>query len=423
MKRLLCLTITLLMVLSLFACGESGGKEEQGQFTVGFGRVDVTPEQGVHLASYGDADTRISEGALHPLYVHTIAMTDEDGNTVLIITTDLSQGNWTLMNEVRPMILEKFGITSDYVMIGGTHNHNAPDYGYNDTYDQIWKEIFKEGIMESIQIALDDRAPATVEIGRTETENLTFVRRYYLANGEMTGDNYNYNHNSTITAHETEADEEMQLVRFVRDADHKDIVMVNWQAHAAKHGHTNYISADYVGPLRDKIDEELGVYTVFYQGAAGNLNPSSRIPGECSTGSGYAEAVKHGELVADVAIKALTTEGVMQTIETGEIRTTQTKFIGATTWDEANAIVCGDLSFVTLPVEFYDSLGKTIKDETPYDMTVLLGYHCGNGQYLATMQGYINGGYGPTNTRYRAGEGEKFVEFYLDLLNEMYAAQ
>ena len=425
MKKLFCFTLVLLMVFGLVACGENGGNTAKNEgFKIGFARVDVTPEQGVHLASYGDAATRISEGALHSLDVHCIAMSDA-GNTVLMITTDLSWGGgWQVMNEIRPVIQQEFGVPGTNVMYGGTHNHNAPDYNYADKYDQIWKEIFKEGIMESIRLALADRAPATIEIGRTETENMTFVRRYYLANGEMTGDNYNYNHNSTITAHETEADEEVQIVRFVRDADHKDIVMVNWQSHAAKHGHTNYISADYPGEMRDAVEKALGVHCVFYNGACGNLNPSSRIPGENAvTTSGYAGAIEVGQKLADYVVKALNDTSVMKTLEVGALKNSQSKFIASQTWDEANVVAVGGLSFITLPAEFYDTLGMQLKTETPYDMTVLMGFHNGNGQYLATLEGYKNGGYGPTNTRYRAGEGEKFVEFYLNMLNELHAAQ
>ena len=425
MKRIVCFLATIIMCLSLCACGGNGGASGgNGKFQVGFGKVDVTPEKPVHLASYGDDDTRIMADVMHPIYSHTVAMRDAAGKTLVIITTDLSWGNEKMLEDIRPMVMERFELPSDCVLLGGIHNHNAPHYGYSDTNDMEWKDYFVEGILTSVQIALDDLAPATVEVGRTETENLTFVRRYLLANGDWSGDNFNYNHNSTIVAHESEADEEVQIVRFVRDEQHKDIIMVNWQAHAAKHGHTNNLSADYVGPLRDKVEKEMDAYCIFYQGACGNLNAVSRIAGECPTGMmSYENAVKHGEMVADVVIKALHTEGLMKEIEAGNIQTDQSKFITDSSWDETNTISCGDLSFVTLPAEFFDVLGKTIKDDTPFEMTVLLGFHCGRIRYLPSYEGFLHGGYEPTNTRYRAGDGEKFVEFYLDSLNTLYSTK
>lgn len=426
MKKILCLTLVLLMVFALVACGGDGNKDGSGDavFQVGFGRVDITPTEGIHLASYGDSDTRIMKEALHPFYTHAIVYKGANGKMLVAITTDMSQGGHIIMNELRPMLKERFGLEKDQILIGGIHNHNAPDYGYADEYDKVWKDIFKNGCIEAVQIAMNDLAPAKAYIGRTETENMTFVRRYYLADGNMTGDNHNYNHNSTIVAHETDADEEVQIVRYVREGDHKDILLVNWQSHAAKHGHTDNLSADYPGALRDKLDAELGVHTIFYQGACGNLNPTSRIPGEqVITEKGYAGAVAVGEKLADYVIAALNTEGVMKEVKTGDVNYKQDKFIGQESYDESNAFSIGELSFVTLPVEFYDTLGKQIKDETPYQMTVLMGFHCGNGQYLPTLEGYKNGGYGPTNTRYVAGEGEKFVQHYLDTLNAMYKAE
>lgn len=442
MKKLICVLMALAMLLTLAACGGSGepaasgenGTEEgtasgadvsgSGQFEVGFAKVDITPDKPVHMASYGDNDTRISESVSHPIYVHTVALRDADGGTVVILTTDLSWGGGkNAMNDIRPMIEERFGLTKDRVMIGGIHNHNAIDYGYPDTNDQEWMVFYQNCMVESVQQALDDLAPAKVEIGRTATKNLTFVRRYLLENGNYKGDNFNMDDNSPIVSHESEADEEVQIVRFVREGEHKDIVMVNWQAHAAKHGHTRSISADYAGPLRDKVEEATGAWCVFYQGACGNLNPTSRIEGECPTGgNGYENAVKHGELVADVVLKALNDGTTMKEINTGRVQVHQENFVTDESFDESNTIACGDLSFVTFPAEFFDCLGKTIKDETPFEMTVLLGFHCGPGQYLPSMEGYLHGGYEVRNTRYtRAGSGERFVEFYLEKLNALYA--
>ncbi len=427
MKKWLCIVLVFLVAFGILACGGDGGKETVNgseDFQIGFGCVDITPTESVHLATYKDDDTRISKGALHPLYAYAVVMKGTNGRMMAVVTTDLTLVSQNMMEKLRPMMKEHFGLEKDQVLFGGTHNHNAPSYGYRDTYDLQWVNVFDNGCIEAVRQAIDDLAPATAYIGRTETENMTFVRRYYLANGQMTGDNHNYDHNSTIIAHETEADEEIQLVRFVREGGHKDIVMVNWQSHTAMHGHTNMISADYAGPLRDKVAEELGVHCIFYQGACGNLNPFSRIPGESTVEPhGYAGAVEVGELVADYVIEALNTEGLMQQIETGEVNNTQSKFVGKENFDESNTVTIGDLSFVTLPAEFYDTLGKTIKDETPYKMTVLLGFHCSRGGYLPTLEGFLNGGYGPSSSRYLAGEGEQFVQHYLDILNDMYKTE
>lgn len=425
MKKILSLLLVVLMLLGLVACGGNGDDKESaaGGFQVGFGRVDVTPEGVVHMGSYNNKE--LSEGVLHELYSHAVVMKDAAGTVMVMVTADISWGNNHMLGELRPAIEQRFGFDKEHVIIGGIHNHNAPDYGASDTDDQAWKEKFNNGVLESIQLALNDLAPATIEVGRTETENLTFVRRYYLSNGGMTGDNYNYDHGDKIVAHETEADEEIQMVRFVREGDKKDILMVNWQAHAAKHGHTRYLSADYAGPMRDKLDRDLNVHSIFYQGACGNLNPVSRIAGECVTlGTGYDNAVRHGELVAQYVIDAWNKDGVFAPVKSGNIHTNQGKFITDDTWGETNAITIGELSFITLPAEFFDTLGMMIKKDTPYKMTVLMGFHCGgDGRYLPDTPGFKNSGYEANNSLFRVGDGERFVEYYLNILKDMHKTE
>ncbi len=421
MKKILSLLLVVLMLLSLVACGDNNeDKKNEGGFQIGFGRVDVTPEGVVHMGSYNSEETSL--GVMHELYAHAVVMKDAAGTIMAMVTADISWGSNKILIELRPKIEEKFGIDKEHVIIGGIHNHNAPAYGYADTYDQVWKEKFNQGVLDAIQLGLDDLAPATIEIGRTETENLTFVRRYYLADGGMTGDNYNFDHNSTIIAHESDADEEIQMVRFVREGDKKDILMVNWQSHAAKHGHTRHLSADFAGPMRDKLDKDLNVHSIFYQGACGNLNPVSRIEGECVTGAtGYDQAVRHGELVAQYVIDAWNKDGVFAPVQSGNINVNQGKFITDGTWGETNAITVGDLSFITLPAEFFDTLGMMIKKDTPYEMTVLVGFHCGgDGRYLPDTPGFKNSGYEANNSLFRVGDGERFVEYYLDILNNMH---
>lgn len=424
MKKTLCVVLAILLTFALIACGE-GDNSGSGNpsFKIGYGKVDVTPDLPVNLASYGDSATRISQGWLHALEVIAIVMTDADGETMVMITTDLSQGSHPILNTVRPMILERFGIPEDHIVIGGTHNHNAPDYGYNSEGIKAWMEEFHEGILTAVQIAMDDRAPAVAEIGRTETEGMTFVRRYLMDCGCYNGDNGFCQHSGSNKEleHESEADEEIQIVRFIREGDHKDIIMANWQAHAAKHGHTSMGSADFPGEFRDALAKEMDAHCVFYQGACGNLNPTSRLPGECVvTKGGYDGAKEVGQRLAEYVKNALTTDGVMKRINVGDIKVKRDQFVGSMQgWDEANAITCGDLSFVTLPAEFYDNLGVDLKSNDYFEMTVLMGFHCGNGQYLPSNLGWQHGGYGPSNSRYRPGDGERFVEFYLNMLKEL----
>ena len=212
----------------------------------------------------------------------------------------------------------------------------------------------------------------------------------------------------------------MQIVRFARE-NRKDIVLVNWQSFVGKQGNNNYISPDFIGPLRNKVEQQLDVHCIYYEGAAGNLSFSDLLTGKGSS-TGWQQAVAYGELAADFVISALNNDDAFEQIRTGEISVRQTKFIAQQTLAEVNFVSAGDLSFLSLPMELFDSLGVKIKQETPFTMTVLMGYTNGIGQYLPSQLAFSNGGYEAVHTSFRSGEGEKFVQFCLENLNELQSA-
>ena len=55
----------------------------------GFSRQDMTPDNAVPLAGYGNDAARLSERVLHPITVTCLAVRDEDGTTALVFTQDL----------------------------------------------------------------------------------------------------------------------------------------------------------------------------------------------------------------------------------------------------------------------------------------------------------------------------------------------
>ena len=60
------------------------------KFLAGFGLANITPEESVPMASYGDDLRRFSEGKFTELEARALAITDTEDNTILFITCDLS---------------------------------------------------------------------------------------------------------------------------------------------------------------------------------------------------------------------------------------------------------------------------------------------------------------------------------------------
>jgi len=393
----------------------------------GFGKMDVTPFAKVHLGSMNNDMQRISRriNPNDPFNAMTLALTDDNGDTFLFIVTDLSWGHINWARKIRPMIEEKYGIPGDHIVLGGTHNHSGPSwYGeaLQTSANQAYFDYWLVGVMSSVYIALQDRKPAQMQIGRTETENYTFVRRYWREDGNLAGDAYGYvPSKSPVVAHESEGDEEIQMVRFVREGG-KDIVIGQWQSHANKTGNTTVACTDWVGPLREKVEKELGCHFMYMQGAAGNLNPKSRLKAEYPVERTPDEV---GEGVASYIIEAYRKEGVFQPVKTGTIKTKQENFSGKLTtqdmaWTaEFNTMSIGDLAVITFPVEIFAETGIELKTKSPYEMTLLMGYSCGYSGYVPTREAYLNGGYESLH-RGQEDTADRLVATYLTSLKELH---
>jgi len=232
-------------------------------FSVGYARVDITPTESVPLAGYGNTLQRLSQGVLDPLYATCIAITDNSGSTVLLCTVDLINSLKLYSDPARDAISKQYGIDRDAVVFSATHTHSAPDLAQS-TYEPIIR--YTAQLVEKLTVlagaALADRKPATMLGGRTHNEGMNFVRHYILEDDSYAGDNFGDFDAAPIRCHVSEADRQIQMVKFCREGG-KDILMVNWQAHPTKastrvteHGWNNrpYLSADFVGAVRSYVE-------------------------------------------------------------------------------------------------------------------------------------------------------------------------
>lgn len=435
MKKIITMLLTVVMLLGLCACGDNssdnGESAKLGQlkfdtFVAGYGKVDVTPTNAVHLGSYGDAMTRISTAVKDPFYAITVVMTDTDGDTMVLIVTDLSWGHINQLTYLRVQIEEKFGIPGDNVLLGGTHNHNGPEWmneGYMTAANQLYfNSVWYPGVLESVEMALNDRKPATFEIGTTETVDVGFVRRYYMSDGSFYGSGRDTK-TGTPVSHETEGDEEVQLAYLRREGEGEDILISQWQNHGCHHGNTTIACTDWIGPMRTELEEELGCKVIYLQGAAGNMATTSLITSEYPKAKTVAE-IAHD--VASVIIDACKDDSNFTEIPTGDVKIKRQTF-SDTTENSGSLFECemtivgvGELSFVTLPVEMFAESGIAIKEQTPYEMTMIMGYANGICSYVGTELAFENGGYGVEDGRGNSQTANKMVALYIDTLTELY---
>ena len=232
MKKFLSILLVAVMVLGLCACGNGDSQQSNVPqqttapqetepklegFHVGYGRERLDGGVGTPLAGYGDGLSRLSEGVLNYLYATCIAMTDETGKTVLLYTADTICTNTDWTDDMRAAITEATGVPADCIQLTATHTHSGPDI--RDSLNQesaYYKNTYLPAFVNAGKQAMEDRSPATVFSGDTYVDRLNFVRHYVMSDGNIAGDNFGDTEKTTAVSNHHEADNQVQIIRFVR---------------------------------------------------------------------------------------------------------------------------------------------------------------------------------------------------------------
>ena len=477
LQRFLCVLLAFVLLLSMVGCSKSGADETSGNdtqvtgFRVGYGKADITAKESVPLAGSSNTLTRMSTGFDSYLYTMCVAITDDKDNTVLFMTYDLLIMGDALTESIKTEIYKATGIPKENIICSASHVHSAPDMNQTSlpSISRYRSLVISQSVVAT-QAAMEDQANAEMKIASVQTKNMTFVRRYILENGTPAGDNYGDFGSSPIARHESEADGELQLIKFERN-DKKDIIMANFQAHPSRTTADNEadrfdMTSDVLGSYRDALESQLDCHSVYWTGAAGNLNLTSRVESE----NLYASYSEQGKALADYAVKA---EDSYKKVKTGDITVKQMVYkapvdhsqdvlldlatdikqvwystnnfkkakdmcagtgisspnhaqaiilkagLDETINVELNAISIGDVAFATAPFEFFCQLGQMVKEDSPYDMTFMLCYTNGSLGYCPSEDVWDNGGYEVDTCKLYKGGGEIIAEQLVDMLKEI----
>lgn len=464
MKKLLSLLLAVLTLISLAACGNgqqpagTTAAPEAPTLQVGYGRSAFTPKNSVKLTNQAQTDF---SAVYNDVCITCIALTDAEGDTVLLFTCDMIRCPDNIRISLLRDAEEATGVSAENMIFAVTHNHNGPNPA------AVSSEL-KKAIVAASKQAVEDRSAATVCAGTAYTEGLNFVRHYQKEDGVWYGAAYTSVSNSPLKNHEADPDNAMQLLRFDREGK-KPVLMVNWQAHAVYTYSTDVLSADYVGIFRRNVEESTDCLFAYFQGAAGNLAPTSLIKSLNKFEQGTIGGMEgYGKALSDVAINTLPTlqsvnsDGIdiAKSSYTAAVRQDTTEYLDAITKFEEviNAggtvqeaviasgdmvhcdISCtfppkrkqlgasqeiplvalrlGEIGFISAPYEMFDTSGMFVKENSPFTMTMILGY-TGMHAYIPTAACIAHMCYEWECGYYDAGTAEALADAYVDLLNTL----
>ena len=430
MKRILCILLAALLVFSLVACGQESTPTTQAPtettapaghtLYVGFGRADMTPTEPLPIGDPYLGKPKLSTEILDPLLISCVAFSDENDNTVMIFHMDLGNTRQLEM-DARIPISEELGIPLENIIVASTHTHATPRFDADYEGTTAWNNA-KPGLMlQAARDAIADRKPAQMYTTSIQCENMNFVRHYVMSDGTYAGDNFGSFSKAQIVGHTEEADNTLQLIKFVREGG-KDVVLANWQGHPhrANSGGGTVITSDIVGVMRAAMEEETDCLFAYFTGASGNINNGSRIPGETIT----ADYVEHGKKLAEYAQEAakdyvLRENGPVQIIAQDFEATA--KHSSKTTPLPITAFSLGDVAFVTAPYEMFNRNGKAIKSLSPFATTFISCYTNGGFSYIPDEITYNEyNSYEETQCKFAMGTAEELELEYILMLKTLF---
>ena len=245
--------------------------------SVGVGRIVCLPDDPiVHIAG-NDAKTDVNtDGVRDDLAVTCIALSHGE-RTFLIYTCDTVTINEFYV-ATKEMITAATGIPADCIILNATHTHSAPTLKHNLPGKDAYLAKFQTACVEAAVASIADLACATLSYGSAKTENLVFVRHYWMNDGTS----YGNGHGSTASgfkSHMYDADPECQVLKFTREGK-KDVVLFNLPCHATicsgKELKTK-LSADFPYYARTYLEQQIHAHCAYFIAAGGDSIPGSRL--------------------------------------------------------------------------------------------------------------------------------------------------
>ena len=445
------------------------------EFKAGFSRVDVTPPLGIPVPGY--FNMRIADGVLDPLVIECVAVSDGTNSALIYSVDDVHLTN-PFFEKAFPAITAATGIPRDRIFVHSTHTHTGATDWPRDYYSeeqnrlvQIFADVRIAKLADVGRFALDDMAPATIAIARTECKDISFIRRYRMKDGSVRTNPGLKNPN--VDCPLGTPDETLQLIRFKRTGA-PDIAIVNFGTHPDTIGGTKY-SADWPGVVRATFENGIGggVKCLFLNGAQGDVNHHKLFPSPARAALYPARKDGRSKAIADfmghaVAGAAMSVWDICEEVPAGTVRGEVKSYsmpANVPTADEikwvemhdagrtdeiplgrmeiktlvskgsrvrklkdgpdhfdllVSSVAIGEtIAFAGLPCEPFVDIGRDIKAQSPFRMTVVACLTNGSEGYIPSTKAHHEGGYEGLSSRYAEPTGDKLVAAQVGQLKEL----
>jgi neutral ceramidase len=237
----------------------------------GFSEMVITPPIGSSIP--GGFSPPAAEGIDDDLFAKACYLTDGETELLIVVTDHVEMYRKDVL-PIRENLAGRLNIPLAQVMFCGTHTHSGGPVltipGTSTVASPEYLQFVRERCLDAAIMARKRAKPAQIGYALGREENVSFIRRYWMKNGQVkTWPGYS---NPDMVKPEGPIDPDVAVIR-VDDANGNPLGLIsNFACHATAHFSNNF-SADYLAGISEVIRKSLGTETVsfFLNGACGNV--------------------------------------------------------------------------------------------------------------------------------------------------------
>jgi neutral ceramidase len=458
-----------LLIVALATHSTSGAEA----LRVGAAAEVITPPVGTPMAGY--YFERAAEGVHDDLYAKALVL-EQGGTKAALVSLDLISTPLGITEAARTEIGRATGIAGRNVMISATHAHTGPvlagrglrDDALGDGNELVrrYSATLPVKIAEAVRRADSALAPAVARAAKGEDRSIAFNRRFHMTDGTVGWNPGKLN--PRIIKPAGPIDPEVAVVLFEASSEgHRPLCSyVNYAVHLDNIGGLKF-SADMPGTLYSLLStvKGPGMVTLYTTGCCGDINHIDVRWAEPQ--HGFENAARMGVILAGAvletwprlkpvakgplrvksravalplpAISSTDVEtarrvaarhrdpkakqpGFLETVQAYKVLDVEARH-GEPTEVEVQVVALGnDLAWVSLPGEIFVELGMAIKQDSPFEHTIIAELANGSIGYIPTRRAYTQGNYEVVSARCAEGSGEMLVDAAIGLLKELHTA-
>jgi len=385
-----------------------------GDFSAGFAKIEITPSPGEDevptLVSGIKAVTKVHD----PLFVKALVLSDGNAR-IAFLSADLIFIPQPVIETILAR-LHRQG-TFDQLYVGITHTHSG-------TVSETKLDLLADSFVAAAEQAVEALEP--VEIGAAKTnvaEAYNRIVRKDDGSTEMLWTNPARQENRPV-------DDTLRILN-LRKPDGKTFVnLVNYTAHPVVTMDLNnvVVSADYPGQMARAMTEASAGETIFFLGAAGDVNPFDADTKPLETAIEKSRVL--GTKLANAALVAISQIDEYQTAGTFRFESLPLDVpfhaghadAGKTMKAAVNTLLLtDDIALASFSGEYFNAFATRLVSASPARHTLFLGYSNGYLGYVPTIEAASFGGYGadPADISVQVTAGRDHIDAAIASLNRL----